>query len=50
VDERLPSLEGHQVPGQRAVARGPAARYELPFEQPDWKPDIIDRYGLSEPA
>jgi len=27
-----------------------AARYELPFAQPDWLPDVIARYGLTPPA
>jgi quercetin dioxygenase-like cupin family protein len=27
-----------------------AARYGLPFAEPDWLPDIIDRYGLTPPA
>ena len=26
-----------------------ASRYELPFEQPDWIADVIDRYGLTSP-
>lgn len=26
-----------------------AARYELPFEQPDWIEDVIARYGLTSP-
>lgn len=26
-----------------------AAQYELPFVQPDWLPDIIERYGLTPP-
>lgn len=24
-----------------------AARYELPFAEPDWLPDVIERYGLN---
>ena len=27
-----------------------AARYELPFAQPDWLPDVIARYDLTPPA
>ena len=26
-----------------------AARYELPFEQPDWIEDVIARYSLTSP-
>jgi hypothetical protein len=25
-------------------------RYELPFAQPDWLPDVIERYGLTSPT
>ncbi len=27
-----------------------ADRYQLPFHQPSWLPDIIDRYGLTPPT
>jgi hypothetical protein len=27
-----------------------AGRYELPFAEPAWLPDIIERYGLTPPA
>ncbi len=27
-----------------------AARYELPFAEPDWLPDVIARYGLNAPG
>jgi quercetin dioxygenase-like cupin family protein len=27
-----------------------AARYGMPFAEPDWLPDIIERYGLTPPA
>jgi quercetin dioxygenase-like cupin family protein len=26
-----------------------AERYQLPFAQPDWLPDVIERYGLTPP-
>lgn len=26
-----------------------AARYELPFAEPSWLPDVIERYGLTPP-
>lgn len=27
-----------------------AARYELPFAQPEWLPEIVERYGLTPPT
>ena len=26
-----------------------AGRYQLPFAEPDWLPDVIARYGLTPP-
>jgi quercetin dioxygenase-like cupin family protein len=34
----------------RAVVAGLAQRYELPFAEPDWLPDVIARYHLTPPA
>jgi hypothetical protein len=27
-----------------------AQRYELPFAEPEWLPDVIARYGLTPPG
>ena len=27
-----------------------AGRYELPFSEPDWLPEVIERYGLTPPT
>jgi hypothetical protein len=35
-----------EAPDMAAVAEL-AARYELPFMQPDWLPDVIARYHLT---
>jgi hypothetical protein len=36
------------APDMAAVAEL-ATRYELPFVQPDWLPDVIARYHLTPP-
>ena len=36
-------------PDPAAIA-GLGDRYGLPFAQPDWLPDIVERYGLTPPA
>ena len=33
----------------RATVAALAARYELPFAEPDWLPDVIARYNLTPP-
>ena len=33
----------------RATVAELAGRYELPFAEPDWLPDVITRYGLTPP-
>jgi quercetin dioxygenase-like cupin family protein len=34
----------------RATIADLAGRYELPFAEPDWLPDVITRYGLTPPT
>jgi hypothetical protein len=44
----LSDMTAAGAPDPAAVA-GLALRYELPFEQPDWLPDVIARYHLTPP-
>ena len=44
----LSAMTAAGPPDPQAVA-GLAARYQLPFAQPDWLPDVIARYNLTPP-
>jgi quercetin dioxygenase-like cupin family protein len=37
-------------PPDRAVIAELGAKYQLPFAQPDWLPEVIARYGLTSPS
>jgi quercetin dioxygenase-like cupin family protein len=41
-------ITDHGRPGPDQIAEI-AARYQLPFAQPEWLPDVIARYGLTPP-
>ena len=44
----LADMTAAGTPDMAAVA-GLAGRYQLPFAEPDWLPDVIRRYGLTPP-
>jgi quercetin dioxygenase-like cupin family protein len=44
----LSSLAADGTPDVEAVGQL-AQRYQLPFAEPDWLPDVIERYGLTPP-
>lgn len=47
--KELSAMAATGQPDMEAIG-GLAQRYQLPFAQPDWLPDVIERYGLTPPA